>query len=216
MAKPEQTISNATLKRLPKYLRFLKALYLDGEEFVSSVTIANGLELNSVQVKKDIALVSTVEGKPKVGFELKRLIDDLEDFLGLNNSQKAILVGVGKLGTALLSYKGFSKYGLKITAGFDVSEDIVGKVVAGTKVYHESEMADYLKKNKVKMAILAVQTSVAQAVCDKLVKDGILAILNFSPVPLKVSEGVAVQDVDIAASLAILSTKLKVILDGKN
>lgn len=215
MVKPEQVVSNATLKRLPMYLRFLKALYARGEEFVSSVTIANGLELNSVQVKKDIALVSRVEGKPKVGFELKRLIDDLEDFLGLNSSQKAVLVGVGKLGTALLSYKGFEKYGLMITAGFDVNPDIVGKEVAGIKIYHESDMANYLKKHKIKMAILAVQTGVAQKVCDKLVKDGIYAILNFSPVPLKIPDGVAVQDVDIAASLAILSTKLKVILDGK-
>jgi redox-sensing transcriptional repressor len=140
----------------------------------------------------------------------------LEDFLGLNNSQKAVLVGVGKLGTALLSYKGFEKYGLKITAGFDVNPDIIGKEIAGTKIYHESEMASYLKKHKIKMAILAVQTGVAQKACDKLVQDGIYAILNFSPVPLKIPDGVAVQDVDIAASLAILSTKLKVILDGKD
>ena len=172
------------------------------------------MKLNSVQVKKDIALVSTVDGKPKVGFELSRLIKDLEDFLGCNNSQNACLVGVGKLGSALLSYKGYEKYGLKIVAGFEINEDLFGKEVGGTTIYPMSELESYIKENKIYMAIIAVQSKDAQSVADKLIDAGILAIMNFAPERLNVPEHVALQSVDIAASLAILSTKLKVILDS--
>lgn len=213
MVKPEQVVSNATLKRLPIYLRYLQRL--KGVDYISSVTIAEHLKLNSVQVKKDIALVSTVDGKPKVGFELSRLIKDLEDFLGCNNSQNACLVGVGKLGSALLSYKGYEKYGLKIVAGFEINEDLFGKEVGGTMIYPMSELESYIKENKIYMAIIAVQSKDAQSVANKLVDAGVLAIMNFAPERLNVPEHVALQSVDIAATLAILSTKLKVMLDNK-
>lgn len=213
MVKPNKVVSNATLKRLPIYLRYLQRL--NGVDYISSVTIAEHLKLNSVQVKKDIALVSSVGGKPKVGFKLSRLIKDIEDFLGCNNSQNACLVGVGKLGSALLFYKGFEKYGLKIVAGFDVNEDLFGKEVGGTVVYPMADLSSYVKENKIYMAVIAVQSKDAQAVADKLVEAGILAIMNFASERLNVPEYVAVQSVDMAASLAILSTKLKVILDNK-
>ena len=208
MVKPNQAMSNATLKRLPVYLRFLHERQAKGDEYISSVTIAEHLKLNAVQVKKDISLVSTVEGKPKIGFLLNQLINDIETFLGYKKSQKACLVGVGKLGTALLSYKGYEKYGLKITAGFDINEQLYGNTISGVTIYSMNELSSFVSKNGVYMAIIAVQSKDAQAVCDKLVEAGIMAILNFAPVNLQVPNGVFVQDVDIAASLAILSTKL--------
>jgi len=211
----EKIVSNATLKRLPIYLRCLHEMASLGEEYVSSVAIAESLNLNSVQVKKDIAVVSTSSGKPKVGFKLSSLIHDIENFLGYTKTQKACLIGVGKLGSALLSYKGFEKYGLQISGAFDVNEQLFGNTINGITIYSISELEDFVKQNEVYMAILAVREKDAQAVCDSLVKVGIMGILNFAPVNLQVPKGVFVQDVDIAASLAILSTKVKTDLENK-
>jgi redox-sensing transcriptional repressor len=208
MVKENQTVSNATLKRLPVYLRFLYERESAGDKFISSVTIAENLKLNSVQVKKDLSQVSTVEGKPKVGFKLTGLINDIENFLGYKKSQKACLVGVGKLGSALLSYKGFDKYGLTVTAGFDINEQLFGNTISGTKIYPMLDIRKVCLELGVKMAIITVQAKDAQSVCDELIDAGVIGILNFAPVNLQVPDGVLVQDGDIAASLAILSTKL--------
>ncbi len=216
MVDKNTSISNATLKRLPMYLRFLHDKRSKGITNVSSVTIAKHFDFNPVQVKKDIALVSSVGGKPNVGFDLKTLIRDLENFLGCNSSQKACLVGVGKLGSALLSYKGFENYGLDVVAGFDVNPNLYRKTISGTKIYPMEDLQSFVKANDVYMAIIAVQAKDAQQVCDDLIKSGILAIMNFAPERLVVPDGVVVQTVDIAASLAVLSTKLKVILDKRD
>ena len=154
-------------------------------------------------------------GKPKVGFKLSTLIHDIENFLGYTKTQKACLIGVGKLGSALLSYKGFEKYGLQIVGAFDVNEQLFGNTINGISIYSTSELTEFVKENQVYMAVLAVREKDAQSVCDELVKAGIIGILNFAPVNLQVPQGVFVQDVDIAASLAILSTKVKTVLENK-
>lgn len=118
-------ISKATLNRLPSYLKYLYQLDKLNVATVSSTTIANGLNLNPVQVRKDIALVSSVAGKPKMGYVTKEIIADLEGFLGYNNTHDAILVGVGGLGKAFLGYGGFENYGLNIVAAFDNNERLV-------------------------------------------------------------------------------------------
>lgn len=209
MRKTNVTIPNATLKRLPIYLRYLREKEQSGEEFISSVTIAEHLELNSVQVKKDISLVSSVDGKPRVGFDLKLLIKDFENFLCCDDEQKACLVGVGQMGSALLSYKGFTKYGLDIVAGFDIKEELFGKVINGAEIYPMTELKKIIREKKVVMAILAVHVEHAQSVCDELVEAGVQGILNFASVTLKVPSNVIVQSIDVASSLAILSTKIK-------
>lgn len=211
----KKIISNATLKRLPVYLRCLHEMSASGEEYVSSVAIAESLNLNSVQVKKDIAVVSSSSGKPKVGFKLCTLIHDIENFLGYTKTQKACLVGVGKLGSALLSYKGFEKYGLQIVGAFDVNEQLFGNIINGITIYSTSELSEFVKENDVYMAVIAVREKDAQTVCDELVNAGIIGILNFAPANLQVPKNVFVQDVDIAASLAILSTKVKTVLENK-
>ena len=215
MIKVGEQISNATVTRLPVYLRHLQSKRQAGLEYISSVTIAEELKLNSVQVKKDLALVSSTGGKPKLGFLISTLIADIESFLGCDDSQSAVIVGVGKLGSALLAHRGFDKYGLKIVAGFDVNPEIVNQTVYGVDIYNFSEMAEFIKKNNVKMAILSVKKDVAQEVANSLVSAGILAIMNFAPITIKLPQNVLIQNMDIAASLAILSTKLKAVLGTK-
>ncbi len=201
-------MSKATLRRLPSYLRYLYQLDKNNVPTVSSTTIANGLGLNPVQVRKDIALVSTVAGKPKTGYVTKELIADLEDFLGYNNTRDAVLVGVGGLGRAILGYDGFKNYGLNIIAAFDVNDEVVGTEVNGKPVYHIDKLQGIVERFKIRLGIICVPSVAAQSIADKMVAAGIKAIWCFAPVHLNLPAGIAVKGEDLAASLALLSMQL--------
>lgn len=207
--KDYSAISIQALWRLPYYLNFIKSLDEEKYSSISAPVIAKALNLNEVQVRKDLAAVSQRGGKPKTGFDIKELIKDLEEFLGYNNVDEAILVGVGHLGKALLSYKGFEDYGLKIVIGFDNDENIIGTNVGGKQILGLDKMKDLCWRMGVNIGIIAVPAEQAQKVCDMLVEVGIRAIWNFAPVHLNVPEYVLVQNENLAASLAILSKNLK-------
>lgn len=207
-----QTISKETLKRLPTYLRYLRELKTQDIENISSTTIAERFGYNSVQVRKDLAAVSMDGGKPKTGFCIDSLIEDIENFLGYNNANEAVLVGVGRLGNALLGYKGFENYGLHIVASFDSKIDIDETDSRGMPVFHISQLPDMVKRLGVKIGIITVPASSAQEVCNIMVQSGIRAIWNFSPKHLKVPSDMAIKNEDMAASLAVLSRELKQIL----
>ena len=118
-------ISKHTLQRLPMYLSYIQGLPEDAPKNISATTIAEALQLNDVQVRKDLASVSS-SGKPKVGYNVKDLIAELEAFLGYNDIDNAVIVGAGSLGKALLNYSGFKAYGLNIIAAFDLCEEPTG------------------------------------------------------------------------------------------
>lgn len=195
------------LTRLPKYLNYLTALPQEGAANISATTIAEALGLNDVQVRKDLAAVSD-GGKPKVGYVTEYLINDIKEILGYNNSLNAIIVGVGSLGHALMSYEGFSKYGLNIVAGFDSNEKIIGTEVGGKKIFSVTKLENLCERMKIRIGIIAVPAGDAQSVCDTLVKSGVMAIWNFAPVHLHTQDGILVQDENMAASLALLSRHL--------
>lgn len=201
-------ISKATLHRLPAYLKYLYQLDKLNVATVSSTTIANGLNLNPVQVRKDIAHVSTVAGKPKTGYVTKEIIADLESFLGYNNTHDAILVGVGGLGRAFLGYSGFSNYGLNIAMAFDTNESIINTTVNGKPVYDVCRMANLVDRLKIQIGIITVPAYAAQEVADKMVQAGIKAIWNFASVHLNVPADIALKNEDLASSLALLSLQI--------
>ena len=113
-------ISKFVLKRLPGYLSYLKSLPEDGSAHFSATTLANALGMGQVQVRKDLAMVSD-GGRPKIGYLRSALIEDIEQFLGYDNTTDAVLIGAGKLGQALMGYKGFDEYGLNVLAAFDAN-----------------------------------------------------------------------------------------------
>ena len=119
-------VTKSTLSRLPLYYSHIRKMQQQGEEYVSAAAIAQSLNLNPVLVRKDLSGVSSVEGKPRTGFEIDTLINDLSDFLGYNKVDEAILVGVGSLGRLLLTNTEFASMGLDITVGFDKDPDLVG------------------------------------------------------------------------------------------
>lgn len=201
-------ISKATLHRLPTYLRYLYQLDKTGVATVSSTTIANGLNLNPVQVRKDIALVASVAGKPKTGYVTKELIADLESFLGYNNTHDAVLVGVGGLGRAFLGYGGFSKYGLNIVAAFDSDPALVDTKINGKPVYDAAQLKKVVERLNIRIGIITVPSHAAQDVADKMIAAGIKAIWNFASVHLNLPADIAFKNEDLAASLALLSMRL--------
>ena len=200
-------ISKRTLNRLPIYLSLLQEKANEGVEYISATTIANLLDLNHVQVRKDLSCASTA-GRPKIGYETKVLIKDLQEFLDYNNSKKAVIVGAGDLGKALLGYGGFTNYGLDVIAAFDSNESLCGTNVKGKPIYHTSTMEDMVSEMEIHIGIITTPAQYAQETCDKLVKSGVKAIWNFAPTSLNTPKGIIVQNENMATSLAVLSNKL--------
>lgn len=199
-------ISKHTLQRLPMYLSYIQGLPEDAPKNISATTIAEALQLNDVQVRKDLASVSS-SGKPKVGYNVKDLIAELEAFLGYNDIDNAVIVGAGSLGKALLNYSGFKAYGLNIIAAFDLCEEPTE--FQGKTVFPIAQLGSFCRKVNVHIGIIAVPASSAQEICDLLVESGIRAIWNFAPVHLVVPDGILVQNENMASSLALLSNHLR-------
>ncbi|MBQ8297629.1 MAG: redox-sensing transcriptional repressor Rex [Ruminococcus sp.] len=203
-----RNITSQTLQRLPLYLNYLKSLPQEKSSGnISATAVAEALCLNDVQVRKDLASVSS-GGRPKVGYVTRKLIDDIEKFLGSGSCDGVIVAGAGNLGRALLAFNGFGDYGLDIVAGFDCDENIIGTMVNGKPVLALSEMDCVCRKNNVHIGIITVPETAAQAVCDVMVKAGITEILNFAPVHLNAPAEVTIQNQNIAISLAMLSRHL--------
>lgn len=203
----EKKISKAVLKRLPSYLAYLKSIQDQEYPYISATALANALGMGEVQVRKDLASVSD-GGRPKIGYLRESLIDDIEQFLGYDNATDAVLVGAGKLGQALMDHKGFDEYGLNILAGFDIRPK-VERTEDGKPIYSMDKLESYCHSHMVRMAIITVPASHAQAVCDRLIKSGIKAIWNFAPTHLEVPSNILVQHENMATSLAVLSMHLQ-------
>ena len=213
--KTYKSVPTATLTRLPIYYRYLVNLQKQGEKNISSAKISSDMNLSAVQVRKDLAYVSSIAGKPKTGFDVDELIKDIALFLGYDNTTDAIIVGVGQLGRTLLSYAGFENYGLNIVAGFDVDERIINSRINGKLIMPMEKLKNFVRRVNVHIGIITVPYQDAQKVCDELVDAGIKAIWNFAPTHIYVPEGVVLKDEDMASSLAILSSQLKDLYKGE-
>ncbi len=200
-------ISKAVLKRLPGYVAYLRSLSDDGSPYISATALANALGMGEVQVRKDLAMVSD-GGRPKIGYLRESLIEDIEQFLGYDNTTDAVLIGAGKLGQALLGYSGFDAYGLNILAAFDANPT-ASSTEEGKPIYHISQLESFCRANKVRMGIITVPTQYAQEVCDQLIACGIKAVWNFAPTHLEVPDNILVQNENMATSLAVLSMHLQ-------
>ncbi|MBE6947219.1 MAG: redox-sensing transcriptional repressor Rex [Ruminococcaceae bacterium] len=197
-------ISKTVLKRLPGYLAYLKTISTTN---ISATALAAALGMGEVQVRKDLAMVSD-GGRPKTGYQRESLIDDIEQFLGYDNTTDAVLIGAGKLGQALCGYSGFEAYGLNILAAFDNNAP-ASHTQEGKPIYPMEELENFCKSNKVLMGIITVPAQHAQEVCNQLIACGIKAIWSFATSHLEVPEGILVQYENMATSLAVLSMHLQ-------
>ena len=203
----QKEISKSVLKRLPGYVAYLRTLSDSASPYISATALANALGMGEVQVRKDLAAVSD-GGRPKIGYLRESLIEDIEQFLGYDNTTDAVLIGAGKLGQALLGYNGFDAYGLNILAAFD-AKPTANATDDGKPIYPMDQLENFCRANKVLMGIITVPTQHAQEVCDQLIACGIKAVWNFAPTHLDVPEHILVQNENMATSLAVLSMHLQ-------
>lgn len=201
------SIPKATLGRIPKYIQYLKDLPEESDATISATKIARDLALGEVQVRKDLAMISGC-GKPRIGYERSGLIRDLESHLGAQSLTNAVLVGVGKLGRALLDYGSFEDFGVKIIAGFDCNESVL-QIGKNKSVLPIKDIERFCMENDVKIGIITVGQGSAQEVFDKLIACGIKGIWNFAPYPLTAPEGIVLKQENLALSLAHLNSQLK-------
>ena len=197
-----------SVRRLPSYLNIIKELQHRGDEYVSGTVIAQELNLDPIQVRKDLALTGVI-GKPKKGFRIPALITAIERYLGWDSPRNVVLVGAGNLGSALMGYAAFSRHGLTIQAAFDINPRITGTDIHGIRVHPATGMEAQIRDLGIKIAILTVSPDAAQTAADALVRAGIEGIWNFTTVRLTVPEDVAVQQEDLSSGLAMLSVMLR-------
>ena len=200
-------ILKSTLGRLPSYYCEIENRVARGEEYVSATAIAESLSINPIQVRKDLASISSEPGRPNVGFRVNTLLEDLKVYLGYDQYDEAVLVGVGALGHVLLHYGGFDRYGLDIVAGFDVEPK--EKKVGDKPELPIAKLVSFLKRSHINIGIITVPSSEAQKVADMLVAGGIQAIWNFAPTTLNLPDNILVKNENLAASLAALTSELR-------
>jgi redox-sensing transcriptional repressor len=203
----EVSVPLPTIRRLPMYFAQLQRVIQEGLTSVSSSQLAAALSLEPIQVRKDLEAIG-VTGQPRVGFPVAQLVTAIERFLGWDNVTDAFVIGAGHLGTALAGYQGFEKHGLNVVALFDNDPRKVGQTIHGKEVLHVDKLGNLASRLHVHIAILTVPAEVAASVAQLAIDAGIQAIWNFTPTKLIVPENVILERVDLAASLAVLSSKL--------
>ena len=208
------TISEVTTGRLSVYLRCLNDLEQAGEETVSSQGLADKFHLNSAQIRKDLACFGEF-GTRGVGYNVKRLKEQLVHTLGIDRKRNVLIVGAGNLGMALADYRGFNQSGFEIVALVDSDPEKVGRVSrSGIPVVAFTRLGEIVRDNAVEIGVIAVPAEAAQDACDALVAAGVIAVLNFAPVQIRTLPRVKVKTVDLRINLESLSFFLKNVEDG--
>jgi redox-sensing transcriptional repressor len=193
-----------TIRRLSVYTRCLLQLEEDGVKTVSSQELADRFNLNSAQVRKDLAYFGEF-GVRGIGYYVSGLKAELQRILGLDREWPVALVGFGNLGSALFHYRGFARQGFRIAAIFDEDPSKIAHEVDSTPIFAGRDLAREIKARGIQIAIVAVPIEAAQGVADQLVAAGIKAILNFAPARIKVARDVRLKNVDLSIELETLS-----------
>jgi redox-sensing transcriptional repressor len=199
------------IRRLGKYLQILLSLRNEESEFVSASRLSRELGIHETQIRRDLALTGC-EGRPKVGHNRDELIWAIQNYLNLNNTNDAFLVGAGHLGNALLAYNAhgrFSSTGIKIIAAFDINPAVVGQKIHGIEVFHLSKMRNLAKRMGVHVGIITTSPESAQEVADLMVEAGIIGIWNFALSNLNLPSHIILENAEMESGLAIISRRLK-------
>ncbi len=203
---PRRPIPEATVSRLPVYLRALLdvAESRPGEMTVSSDELARMAGVNAAKVRKDLSYLGSY-GTRGVGYDVEYLLYQITRELGLTQDWPVAIIGIGNLGRALASYKGFSERGFRIAALFDADDDIVGSAIGELEIRHVDELKDAVANERIAIGIIATPPAAAQEVAERLVNAGVKSILNFAPAVVDVPPDVTVRKVDLSIELQILS-----------
>jgi redox-sensing transcriptional repressor len=202
--RARRRIPEATVARLPVYLRILGDLADDAVESVSSDQLAELAGVNAAKVRKDLSYLGSY-GTRGVGYEVNYLVYQIRRELGLTHDWPVVIVGAGNLGQALAGYGGFGQRGFPVAGIVDVDPAKVGTVLGGVRVRHLDELSQIVQAKRVNIGVVATPTAGAQDAAERLVAAGVTSILNFAPVVLNVPRSIEVRKVDLALELQILS-----------
>jgi redox-sensing transcriptional repressor len=197
-------IPEATVARLPLYLRALTALSERSVPTVSSEELAVAAGVNSAKLRKDLSYLGSY-GTRGVGYDVEYLVYQISRELGLTQDWPVVIVGMGNLGAALANYGGFASRGFRIAALIDADPALAGKMIAGLRVRQAEELEAVVRDSQASIGVITTPAGAAQEVCDRLVSAGVTSILNFAPTVLTVPDGVDVRKVDLSIELQILA-----------
>ncbi len=186
---------DVVVRRLPLYARSLRYLLQEGVHSVSSQELGERINITAAQIRKDLSYFGEF-GKQGIGYDVEKLLEQIERILGLTQEWSVALVGVGHLGQAIARYEGFRSKGIRITALFDNDPAKIGQEIAGLTVVDDTYIAAVVREQSIKMAIVAVPAFRAQEVTNILVEAGVRALLNYAPIIVQVPEGVWVRYID--------------------
>lgn len=201
-------VPEVVVQRLPLYVRALNELTQRGTDTVSSQQLGNKLQMTPAQIRKDLSYFGRF-GKQGRGYNVRYLLGELRQILGLERKWNVAVIGVGRLGRAIISYPGFAPEGFNIVAALDADLRQVGQTVAGLIVQPMSELEQAIRQKDISMAIVAVPAAQAQEVADHLVRCNVKAILNYAPVSPKVPEDVKVRAIDPVLALQSMTYYLR-------
>ena len=193
-------VPEVVVTRLPQYVRILGRLEQEGSEVVSSQQLGEMLQVTPAQIRKDLSYFGRF-GKQGRGYSVHHLLDQLREILGLNTHWDVAVVGVGRLGRAIISYPGFTPDGFRLIAAFDANPEIVGKQVGDLTVESMEKLEEQFRTKQIRIAIVAVPVTHTQQVVDRLMECGVRAILNYTPTSPQMSEGVKIRNIDPVLSL---------------
>ncbi|MEX0799807.1 MAG: redox-sensing transcriptional repressor Rex [Dehalococcoidia bacterium] len=201
-------IPSVVIDRLPLYSRALSSLEAEGREVVSSQELGTRLGVTPAQIRKDLSYFGRF-GKQGRGYNVRKLLEELRRILGLDRQWRMALVGVGRLGRAIIGYEGFGPQGFRIIAAFDVDPSRVGEQIDGLTIRDAREIAGALAREPVDVGIVAVPAEIAQDVIDTLVGCGVRAILNYAPIAARVPRGVYIKRIEPVLALQSMTYHLK-------
>ena len=200
-------IPEPALRRMPWYLAYVSLLRERKVEFVSSTQISRELKVDASQIAKDLSFLD-IKGKTRIGYEVALLEHKLEEFLGFRREHRAVIVGVGSLGGALMQDSGLVSYGMEIVDGFDVNPAVAGTLRHGLPVYNINELKERCQILHAGIGIVTVPVEHAQATADRLIEAGVKAIWNFTPYRICVPDGIVISNTSIYAHLAVMYNRM--------
>jgi redox-sensing transcriptional repressor len=203
-SRRNETVPEATVPRLSRYLRKLQELQARDKETVSSRELADAVGANPAQIRKDLSYFGEF-GTRGVGYDVGLLISELKQQLGLDRSWNVIIIGSGKLGTALALYRGFQKQGFNLVGMFDADPGVIGSDRGVGPVLPIEKLEEFLKENRVHIAIVTTPAEAAQRVIDRVVAAGVPSVLNFAPIRATANDSVILRQVDLSTELMTLS-----------
>ena len=186
---------DVVIGRLPLYARSLRYLLQEGVTSVSSQELGDRINVTAAQIRKDLSYFGEF-GKQGIGYDVEKLLAQIEDILGLTQEWAVALVGIGHLGEAIARYEGFRRQGIRIVALFDSDPNKLGMAINGLTIYGDDQIEPICRQHHIRLAIIAVPASRAQEVADMLIAAGVRAILNYAPVVIQIPEGVWVRNID--------------------